>query len=68
MQRRKTMIRKYILKKIAAIMTAMLMLTPYTAFCETAEESCFGKTEASVEKKTVPMCMTSGRTAEWKAK
>ena len=45
---------KSLLKKIAAMMTAMLMLVPYAAVGETAEEAHFGKTTATVEKKTIP--------------
>ena len=52
---------KALLKRIAVIVTAMLMLVPYAVVGETAEEIHFGKTVASVEKKTVPYVSDFGK-------
>ena len=48
------MIQKMIRMTVALCMTAALMLSPCTAPGEAADESHFGQTMASVEKKTVP--------------
>ena len=55
------MIQKPFRKTITVILAVILMLVPYPVLSESAEESCFGKTEASVEKKTVPYVYDFGK-------
>ena len=55
------MIQKPFRKTITVILAVILMLVPYAVLSESAEESCFGKTEASVEKKTVPYVYDFGK-------
>ena len=55
------MIQKPFRKTITVILAVILMLVPYPVLSEFAEESCFGKTEASVEKKTVPYVYDFGK-------
>ena len=55
------MFQESVFRRIAAIITAMLMFIPYTVFCEAEEGFHFGKTIASVEKKTVPYVTDFGK-------
>ena len=60
------MIQKLFRKTITVILAVILMLVPYpvlseVANSEPAEESHFGKTEASVEKETVPYVYDFGK-------
>ena len=55
------MIQKSIHKTIAVIMTVVLLLVPCATFGETAEAFHFGKTVATVEKKTVPYISDFGK-------